>query len=286
MFLASHKGGQRAFELCDFNSLANGSLGRTSSLPSAQSLRSAPQSSQGMLFPVPFLRRIPNNPHPDPNCLLALLSRPTVFFFVVSIIVAITIIPAHNTFFALRSCFLSQTLSSSHPSYVEMPYNTRRKSICLPALGIQLPNSQSSRAHRPSLSKSSIDQEPQNAHPPKRLKRSHASASPSPETPAQSPSTTLVAPKTVTFADRPKNNGRHAYEHTPPPSPGASNGGKIDMDNIHDDIVAGVIEQLESTGNRPHLIKELASVLANRNASVNRCVYRPISNPMVSKSDI
>ena len=45
------------------------------------------------------------------------------------------------------------------------------------------------------------------------------------------------------------------------------------MDKINDDIVAGVVEQLEKTGNRPHLIKELASVLSRSNSAVNRYGY-------------
>jgi hypothetical protein len=60
-----------------------------------------------------------------------------------------------------------------------------------------------------------------------------------------------------------------AYEHTPPPSP-ADTGTttKIDTDGINDDIVVAVIQQLEKTGNRPHLIKELATVLSNTNHTV------------------
>ena len=84
-----------------------------------------------------------------------------------------------------------------------------------------------------------------------------------------------VPSKTVTFADRPKSGSQNAYEHTPPPSPAGSDEVKIDMDNIKDDIVAGVIEQLEKTGNRPHLIKELASVLSRNNSAVNKYGHCP-----------
>jgi hypothetical protein len=45
---------------------------------------------------------------------------------------------------------------------------------------------------------------------------------------------------------------------------------KIDTEGINDDIVVGVIEQLENTGNRPHLIKELATVLSNISDAVSR----------------
>ena len=76
--------------------------------------------------------------------------------------------------------------------------------------------------------------------------------------------------------DRPKSSGRTAYEHTPPPSPGAADGVKIDTDGINDDIVIGVIQQLEKTGNRPHLIKELAAVLSTTNDAVLGYVSRII----------
>jgi hypothetical protein len=50
---------------------------------------------------------------------------------------------------------------------------------------------------------------------------------------------------------------------TPPPSPGGESGTtKIDTQGIDDEIVVGVIEQLQKTGNRPHLLKELALVLS------------------------
>lgn len=74
----------------------------------------------------------------------------------------------------------------------------------------------------------------------------------------------------MTFADRPKNTGRTTYEHTPPPSPGATDNAKIDTEGINDDIVTGVIQQLEKTGNRPHLIKELAAVLSTTSDAVAR----------------
>lgn len=61
-----------------------------------------------------------------------------------------------------------------------------------------------------------------------------------------------------------------ALEHTPPPSPADSGAtvNKIDTEGINDDIVVAVIGQLEKTGNRPHLIKELATVLASTNDSI------------------
>lgn len=45
---------------------------------------------------------------------------------------------------------------------------------------------------------------------------------------------------------------------------------KIDMESINDDIVEAVIVQLQSTANRPHLVKELATVLAQSLTSVQQ----------------
>lgn len=151
-----------------------------------------------------------------------------------------------------------------------MPYNTRRKSVSLSALGIQVPST--SRAHRPSVSKPSVATETQQP-PAKKVKRSHTSNAPSPTSPLrQRSSTASSSTKTVSFAERPRSSGRAAYEHTPPPSPGAADDIRIDTAAINDDIVVGVIEQLEKTGNRPHLMKELAAVLSTTNNAVLKSV--------------
>ncbi|RYC83312.1 hypothetical protein BFJ63_vAg13781 [Fusarium oxysporum f. sp. narcissi] len=143
-----------------------------------------------------------------------------------------------------------------------MPYNTRRKSLSLPSLGIHVPmthaaraaaaasknasrssSSSSSSAASSALSPPSSGSEAPEAHPNKRQKRSHSDDI--------------------------------AIEQTPPPSPtpGSSldldtNQSAIDFETINDDIVEAVIVQLQSTGNRPHLVKELATVLAQRLTSV------------------
>lgn len=149
-----------------------------------------------------------------------------------------------------------------------MPYNTRRKSVSLSALGIQVPNGP--RAHRPSVSKPAVAtaQQP----PTKKVKRSHTSETSSSTALPRPRSSTITssAAKSVTFAERPKSSGRTAYEHTPPPSPRASSDKKVDTDGISDDIVVGVIEQLEKTGNRPHLMKELAAVLSTTHDAVQK----------------
>lgn len=142
-----------------------------------------------------------------------------------------------------------------------MPYNTRRKSLSLPSLGIQLPNA--SRVHR-SNSKSNTPDEQSQLPPQKKLKRSHQDdGPPSPVSQTRSPA---ASPPAQTAQSPPQ---RIKLEHTPPPSPGdVQIGRKVDIEGINDDIVIAVIEQLEKTANRPHLIKDLATVLASTNHSI------------------
>ncbi|KAF2007023.1 hypothetical protein P154DRAFT_420780 [Amniculicola lignicola CBS 123094] len=131
-----------------------------------------------------------------------------------------------------------------------MPYNTRRKSLSLPSLGIAVPGGPRSARSPPSTGDS--QQQP----PAKRTKRTHSINSNSSSAPTSPPRTA-----TLRFEERPKSSGRVA--DTPPPSPGgASAQTKVDTEGIDDTIVVGVIEQLEKTGNRPHLLKELAAVLS------------------------
>ena len=142
-----------------------------------------------------------------------------------------------------------------------MPYNTRRKSLSLPSLGIQLPNA--SRAHR-SNSKPTppIHEQTSIAPPSKKVKRSHNDDEPL--SPVSSPRSAAVSPPAQVSLPR-----RIKLEHTPPPSPGdVGVARKIDTDGINDDIVIAVIEQLEKTANRPHLIKDLATILASSNQSI------------------
>ncbi|GLB05262.1 hypothetical protein BO85DRAFT_160477 [Aspergillus piperis CBS 112811] len=145
-----------------------------------------------------------------------------------------------------------------------MPYNTRRKSLSLPSLGIHLPNTS---RRSPSATKSphaTDDQLP----PSKKVKRSHDSAySLSPE---PSSSSSARTPDGKESAAPLRQSGRRGpLEHTPPPSPtDGTVATKIDTEGINDDIVVGVIEQLEKTGNRPHLVKELAAVLIALNENV------------------
>jgi sRNA-binding protein len=102
----------------------------------------------------------------------------------------------------------------------------------------------SSSSSSSSSSAASSGSEAPEAHPSKRQKRSHADD--------------------------------NAIEQTPPPSPTLDSSdldtvkAKIDFEAIRDDIVEAVVIQLQSTGNRPHLVKELATVLAQRLTSVQQ----------------
>ncbi|KAI5251036.1 hypothetical protein E4T42_04662 [Aureobasidium subglaciale] len=132
-----------------------------------------------------------------------------------------------------------------------MPYNTRRKSLSLSELGITVPKrSRASSQTRPSPPATVIDDEPVTKKP----KRSHDSLSP--------PPALMSPPKTKTLSIRTEPPSRLA-EHTPPPSPGTQTVHTIDTEGISDDVVVATIKQLEKTGNRPHLVKELAAVLCH-----------------------
>jgi len=74
-------------------------------------------------------------------------------------------------------------------------------------------------------------------------------------------------------------------EHTPPPSPGEHGSFKIDTQGIDDDIVVGVIDQLENTGNRPHLLKELAAVLSATLPIVERYATEEARQPLYYAND-
>jgi hypothetical protein len=150
-----------------------------------------------------------------------------------------------------------------------MPYNTRRKSVSLTLLGIHVPNSSrssktESHTATPQAEGDGNEGENEEQRPPKKLKRSHSSTE-HPESPS-SPSRS-VPPK---FQLERRRSTVRGAENTPPPSPGEAGGFRVDTEGINDDIVVGVIEQLEKTGNRPHLLKELAAVLQNTIPIVER----------------
>ena len=132
-----------------------------------------------------------------------------------------------------------------------MPYNTRRKSLSLAELGITVPKRSRAASH-PSPPNTIIEgEEP----PVKKPKRSHG---------VDVPSTGLMSPPqttTIRIKDE-RSKPTTTRELSPPPSPAVEGSNKVDVEGISDDIVVATIHQLEKTGNRPHLVKELAHVLA------------------------
>ncbi|KAK2049174.1 hypothetical protein LZ31DRAFT_581746 [Colletotrichum somersetense] len=149
-----------------------------------------------------------------------------------------------------------------------MPYNTRRKSLSLPSLGIHLPGSNSSRSPAATSSNRNISESLANritvisttvSHPSKRQKRSHGDEG-----------------SRQRYASHKLPNEQVMLDHTPPPSPSLDNvemqdatsdvvsTSQIDLAEIHDEIVEAVIVQLQITCNRPHLVRELATVLSQQ----------------------
>jgi hypothetical protein len=146
-----------------------------------------------------------------------------------------------------------------------MPYNTRRKSVSLTMLGIHVPNSSRSSKVDSHTATPQAEGDDGEQRPPKKLKRSHSSTEHS-----DSPLTSS-RPKSPKFKHEHRRSTVRGAENTPPPSPGEAGGFRIDTEGINDDIVVAVIEQLEKTGNRPHLLKELAAILQNTIPIVERC---------------
>ncbi|KAI1799001.1 hypothetical protein F4811DRAFT_545953 [Daldinia bambusicola] len=140
-----------------------------------------------------------------------------------------------------------------------MPYNTRRKSLSLPSLGIHIPVNRSS-PNNSSMASSRSSSE-SSSHTNKKLKRSHNDSA-----------LASAAPASKRIASPAK------YDRTPPPSPGlqvsiemdeselseSSEIKKVDLEGINDEIVEAVILRLEETRNRPHLVKELATALMDQ----------------------
>ncbi|KAF2724911.1 hypothetical protein K431DRAFT_239695 [Polychaeton citri CBS 116435] len=140
-----------------------------------------------------------------------------------------------------------------------MPYNTRRKSLSLSELGIQLPKR--SRAQSQSMVSPPNTIVEGDEPPIKKSKRLHDSAS---------PVAPMSPPRTTSIRVKEEKTQHPATTLSPPPSPGREGTSKIDTEGINDDIVVGAIRQLERTGNRPHLVKELAHTLATSNPAVEK----------------
>ncbi|KAK6083503.1 mucin [Seiridium cupressi] len=163
-----------------------------------------------------------------------------------------------------------------------MPYDTRRKSLSLSSLGIHVPTSKpassksatanvkTSPTMSPKNSRSSSSSEDDLVRPSKKTKRSHDSND--------------TSKSTISKGSKPVK-----FETTPPPSPGLhmsieEDGAEslaltemrnINLGGINDEIVEAVIVRLQESRNRPHLVKELATVLMNQ---------RAIATPSLSSS--
>jgi hypothetical protein len=145
-----------------------------------------------------------------------------------------------------------------------MPYNTRRKSLSLTEMGIIVPK-RSRAAVQPSPPNTAVDgEEP----PVKKSKRSHGNAS---------PTIGDMSPPRSTAIRIKESKPKRAAALSPPPSPLREGESKIDIEGISDEIVVGAIQQLERTGNRPHLVKELSAILATNIPAIER--YACASTP-------
>ncbi|KAI0969554.1 hypothetical protein F4678DRAFT_463342 [Xylaria arbuscula] len=132
-----------------------------------------------------------------------------------------------------------------------MPYNTRRKSLSLPSLGIHVPvnrssnnNNQTNMTARP---RPSTEGSPR---PSKKVKRSHDDSS------------STSSKKRVSIS-RPLP-GVHASIETDDLDGTAHVAIPVDLDGINDEIVAAVIMRLQQTRNRPQLVKDLAAALMDK----------------------
>lgn len=146
-------------------------------------------------------------------------------------------------------------------------YNTRRVEISLPSLGIHVPvaNGGRTHGHRASISsassssRASVAPASPDAHPSKKMKRSHNEDAKSPSRSAGS------------FKRRAPSPDAMKMDTTPPPSPRSAHRRsieedapiikEIDLEGINDEIVEAVIVQLQATANRPHIVKELTAIL-------------------------
>ncbi|KAI2636754.1 hypothetical protein GGS21DRAFT_538763 [Xylaria nigripes] len=153
-----------------------------------------------------------------------------------------------------------------------MPYNTRRKSLSLPSLGIHVPvhrsssgNSSNTQTNMATKSRPSFGSSPR---PSKKLKRS----------PVDSPSSSLATAARAAATPSAKCDsiptlslGVHTSIETDEVDfAGAPVVEPVDLSGINDEIIEAVILRLQETRNRPHLVKELATILMAKLAIVQQ----------------
>ncbi|KAH7020999.1 uncharacterized protein B0I36DRAFT_353721 [Microdochium trichocladiopsis] len=166
-----------------------------------------------------------------------------------------------------------------------MPYNTRRKSLSLPSLGIHIPQSHprsnkstsSSKNTNTSPSKMALTRPAPDHDAPepssKRIKRSHDVdvSSPAPSSAAHSKPVVTATKRSPPSSPRSgvkRSIERDDAQHLPTMKP-------IDLKKVNDEIVEAVILRLQDTRNRPQLIKDLSTALINKlqvvKTSANPC---------------
>ncbi|KAK2599602.1 hypothetical protein N8I77_011342 [Diaporthe amygdali] len=164
-----------------------------------------------------------------------------------------------------------------------MPYNTRRKSLSLPSLGIHVPVTLAERdAARAAAAASRLSPSHSHSHSASSSSTSSMTTSPSshsprsPSSPADMDAQTHVSKKikrSHAGDDAPAAKRHQSEANKLPPSPprsrassvemkdAADSSSKIDLSSVNDEIVEAVIVQLQNAGNRPHIVKELVPVL-------------------------
>ncbi|CAK7224230.1 hypothetical protein SCUCBS95973_005446 [Sporothrix curviconia] len=117
----------------------------------------------------------------------------------------------------------------------------------------------------PKRASSAVDSSPSQQPSSKRTKRSHSSSESISSVLATAASKSSAVAKPVAVATPPQSPKRQASVEMDDVEEV-----EIDMDKVKDDIVEAVIIQLKSTGNRPHLIKELSAILMHQLKSVQQ----------------
>ncbi|KAI0429985.1 hypothetical protein F5Y09DRAFT_331380 [Xylaria sp. FL1042] len=150
-----------------------------------------------------------------------------------------------------------------------MPYNTRRKSLSLPSLGIHVPVNRSSTNNTQGNMTARPRPSSEGSHrPSKKVKRSHggsvaASSSTSPSLSTTNATTAIGSKKYDSIPTL--SSGVHASIETDDVDfANAPEVKLVDLDGINDEVVEAVMIRLQQTRNRPQLVKELATVLTGK----------------------
>ncbi|KAJ2990113.1 hypothetical protein NUW58_g3115 [Xylaria curta] len=150
-----------------------------------------------------------------------------------------------------------------------MPYNTRRKSLSLPSLGIHVPVNRSSSNANSTQTNMTTRPRPSSAgspRPSKKVKRSYDdSSSSTTATPVPS-----AENRDSTLLPTPSPSIHTSIETDDAQFTSASEVKPVDLVGINDEIVEAAILRLQQTRNRPHLVKELATALTDKLAIVQQ----------------